>query len=322
MNLLSFLILSSLTLASRVRGRRHNNSCMPCDIDSSWSSSSSEEEKCRSRNPRYREQYNGLCRKCLSAFNQVVFMLNSADVSDTSVIIESFKTTNQKLDASLSDATGTLLSQFEGIETELSKAVVLCTEKDITLAVSSFTENVRQNLTDHLAFNKDYVDMAMRDVLILIAGLAAFSDPDIVLAITTPGSPFYLLVDAAIARIHDYDKQDILRIRSNVRKEILPTTLLGRQNLTACIGLAFKKARQETFAIFKTFNASLKKQFGNVLKAAEGSLLTSLMQLNKRLADGVRYILNACSDAILGGGYENCRIALPLLIPETLPTTQ
>ncbi|KAM0679983.1 hypothetical protein GINT2_001925 [Glugoides intestinalis] len=316
MNLLSFLILSSLTLASRVRGRRHNNSCMPCDIDSSWSSSSSEEEKCRSRNPRYREQYNGLCRKCLSAFNQVNVVLTNTDASVAATVNDAFKIIDQNSTVAIATAENGLSSQLESSLDDLQKEVLQAAEESLSQSIVVLGENISQELLDHVQANKSNVDAAIKNVNGLITALAAKLPLEIVLAIRNQGSQFQLAVSAEILNIHEVEKKDLLRMKADIRKEAATIAEIRIQKTIDRIKEVFAKFKGVSIGKFKEFNDLLKKQIEDVLKATETELISFIVQINRKVTENVKAILSICTEALFGRKIDDFQVHAPAFIPD------
>lgn len=298
--------------ADACRGRR-----VFFDSESSTVSISLEDDSCRRRTWRSRPRpRKRTCRRCLNAFNQVEFLLASADPIDQAKISDSFKSVKGKLDAVITSNELSFASGLDSESTELKKKLTGCAQGGINKTVTRSSGNTSMDLDYYLTRTKDIVDSVVKEVLNSIAMLGQQPDASIVAQVTLPTSTFRVFLDTAISSVLPQEKQEILRIVNRIKQETVPTIAVGVQSISSCLQISFKSFYHSSFALLKSLNSRVVKEIGEVCSAGTTSLNTVLSQFNKRLAESVRFVLKSCIDSLFGRGYDDVIVSLPFLFTD------
>ncbi|ELA40880.1 uncharacterized protein VICG_02081, partial [Vittaforma corneae ATCC 50505] len=139
------------------------------------------------------------------------------------------------------------------------------------------------------------------------------ADPAVLAAIRTANSPFQQSVAAAIQNIYTSDKQSIAAAKDSLKKELSDILNAATQKTVACIKDAFRKFTNAARFRFNIIHEGLKKHLEEILKTGESGLVAGLVQVNRRVCEGVRYVLSLCADALSGRGCDEPKLPLTFL---------
>lgn len=255
--------------------------------------------------------------KCSSSFKQIEFLLGTIEPADTVAVTEAFRNATLKTNAVVDEAYVNSKLELESSKDDLYKEVITCINRNINESAVEILELLNRELIDAQEQLVVAVNAANAAITALITQLATLPAADIALAITTVGSPFQVAVAAAVSAIADANKLILNNIRNEARRAAPVIVSLKKQRVDECIDDGFRRFTNCNNVRFKLLVDNLKSKLNDILKTTETSLIVTLAAVNRRIIEGIRYIINICRETLDGKSSGDAQIAIPLMLPDS-----
>lgn len=260
--------------------------------------------------------FNRAGDKCCSSFKQLEFLLGTLEPANIAVVNEVFRTLISKTDSTVDEAYVNSKIEFESSRDDFYKSIMHC---------------INGSLREHSAENLDYLNTELQQlqedhtvnintvntqVSTLIIQLGQQPDAEILSAIKVQNSPFQLAVANLVSSIADSHKTLVNGIKTNAKRGEPSLLSCRKQRIDECINEAFKAFNHSLSAKWKVGFENLKKKLETIAKSSEAALITGLNTVNRRIIEGIKYILNLCRETLEGKSYGNPQVAIPFILPD------
>lgn len=255
--------------------------------------------------------------KCSSSFKQVEFLLGTVEPADTAVVNEVFRNLIVKNDSAVDEAYVNSKIEFESSKDDLYKNIMNCINNGLREHSGENLEYLNSQLFDAQDELASAINASNTQIASQIVQLGQQTDAEVLSAIRTQNSPFQLTLSTVVLGIADTHKTILTGIRNDA-KRAEPSLLSSRkQRIDECINEAFKTFNNSLSAKWRLVFENLKKKLETVAKSSETTLVNGLNGVNRRIVDGIKYILNLCREALEGKSCGDTQVAIPFILPDS-----